>query len=256
MCLQRMAFLVDGRRNVREQCFEERAQIVGQVVRGRSCATCSGVAIDDRELDLGLVGIEIEEQLVDLVDHRLDSRIGPVDLVDDEDHGQSSFECLAQDEPRLRQRALARVDEQQHAVHHGECALDLPAEIGVSGRVDDVDLDVAETNRRVLGQDRDALLTLEIHRVEDSFGDVLVRPERSGLPEHRVHEGRLAVVDVGDDRDVTEVVSGGHATRVATLRLRGSLPEDHGPDAAKVTNPADRGLERCLRTGEDHGHES
>ena len=38
-------------------------------------------------------------------------------------------------------------------------------------------------------------------------------PERAGLPEHRVDERGLAVVDVGDDRDVAQVVrvgSGGH----------------------------------------------
>jgi len=47
----------------------------------------------------------------------------------------------------------------------------------VSRRVDDVDLDVAEPDSGVLGQDRDALLTFEIHRVEDALGDVLVLPE-------------------------------------------------------------------------------
>ena len=37
--------------------------------------------------------------------------------------------------------------------------------------------------------------------------DVLVLAERAGLPEHRVDERRLAVVDVRDDRDVAEVVA-------------------------------------------------
>ena len=37
----------------------------------------------------------------------------------------------------------------------------------------------------------------------------LVRRERAGLPEHGVDQRGLAVVDVGDDRDVAEVVSGG-----------------------------------------------
>ena len=46
--------------------------------------------------------------------------------------------------------------------------------------------------------------------VEDALGDVLVLSERSGLPEHRVDEGRFAVVDVGDDRDVPEVLAGRH----------------------------------------------
>ena len=39
-------------------------------------------------------------------------------------------------------------------------------------------------------------------------GDVLVVAERARLPEHRVDERRLAVVDVGDDRDVADVLAG------------------------------------------------
>ena len=108
----------------------------------------AGVAVDDRELDLALVGVEVEEELVDLVDDLVDARVGPVDLVDDEDHRQPRLERLAQDEPRLRQRPLARVDEQQDAVDHPEPPLDLAAEVGVTRRVDDVDLRRRRTGRR------------------------------------------------------------------------------------------------------------
>ena len=62
-----------------------------------------------------------------------------------------------------------------------------------------------QVHRRVLGEDRDALLALEVHRVHDALGDVLVGAEGAGLPEHGVDERRLAVVDVRDDRDVAEV---------------------------------------------------
>ena len=87
---------------------------------------------DDRKLDLALVGVEVEEELVDLVHDLLDPRVGPVDLVDDEDHGQPGLERLAQHEAGLRQRPLARVDEQQHAVDHRQAALDLAAEVRVA----------------------------------------------------------------------------------------------------------------------------
>ena len=71
--------------------------------------------------------------------------------------------------------------------------------------------DVAVADGRVLGEDRDALLALEVHRVEHALVDVLVRAEGAGLPEHGVDERRLAVVDVGDDRDVAEIGAAGHA---------------------------------------------
>ena len=53
------------------------------------------VAVDDRELDVVILGIEIEEERVHLVDHLVDAGVGPVDLVDDEDDGKMAFERLA-----------------------------------------------------------------------------------------------------------------------------------------------------------------
>ena len=90
-------------------------------------------------------------------------------------------------------------------VDHRQPALDLATEVGVARRVDDVQLDVAVADRGVLREDRDALLALEIHRVHDAHGHVLTLPERAGLPQHRVDERRLAVVDVRDYRDVAYV---------------------------------------------------
>src|SRR2546421_10610875 len=96
----------------------------------------------------------------------------------------------------------------------------------MAGRVDDVELDVADPDGRVLGEDRDALLALEVHRVHDALVDVLVLAEGAGLPEERVDERRLAVIDMGDDRDVPEVVAGccelcgGHIPTVAAPTSR------------------------------------
>ena len=154
-----------------------------------------------------LVRVQVQEQLVDLVDDVLHASVGTVDLVHDQDHGQVQLERLPQDEPRLRQRPFAGVDQQEHAVDHGQPAFDLAAEVGVAGRVHDVDLQVAVTNGRVLRQDRDALLTLQVHGVHDPNVHVLVLAERPGLPEHGVHERGLAVVDVGHDGDVADVVA-------------------------------------------------
>ena len=42
-----------------------------------------------------------------------------------------------------------------------------------------------------------------------AFDEVLVGAEGARLPEHRVDERRLAVVDVRDDREVAQVVAAG-----------------------------------------------
>jgi hypothetical protein len=163
------------------------------------------VRVDDGEVDLALVGVEVEEEVVHLVDDLGDARVRAVDLVDHEDHGQAALQGLAQDEARLRQRPLGCVDQEQHAVDHGQAALHLSAEVGMARRVDDVELHVAVADGRVLGQDRDALLALEVARVHDALVHVLVGAEGAGLPEHGVDEGGLPVVDVGDDGDVSEI---------------------------------------------------
>jgi hypothetical protein len=77
----------------------------------------------------------------------------------------------------------------------------------VAGRVHDVDVDVLVVHGRVLGHDRDALLPLEIHGVHHPLGHGLVLAEEARLPEHGVHESRLAMVHVGDDGDVTNGVA-------------------------------------------------
>ncbi len=74
----------------------------------RLCADPAGpgVGVEDGEVDLVLVGVEVEEQLLDLVHDFGDAGVGPVDLVDDEHDGEPGLQRLAQDEAGLGQGAL------------------------------------------------------------------------------------------------------------------------------------------------------
>ena len=118
---------------------------------------------------------------------------------------------LAQHEAGLRQRPLGRVDQQQHPVDHRQPALHLAAEVGVAGGVDDVDhgdaaVGVMPVHRGVLGQDRDAFFAFQVAGVHHPLDCVVAAlRQRAGLPQHRVDQRRLAVVDVRDDRDVPEL---------------------------------------------------
>ena len=168
--LQRMPLLVPGAGTVVEGA-PRRAAPGRRPARSGSRVALPGsrVAVEDRELDLMVLGVQVQEQLVHLVDDLGDASVRPVDLVHDQDHRQVRLERLAQDEARLRQRALAGVDSQEHAVDHRQAALDLPAEVGVDRGVDDVDLRVAVANGGVLREDRDALLAFEVDGVHDAF---------------------------------------------------------------------------------------
>ena len=66
-------------------------------------------------------------------------------------------------------------------------------------------------HRRVLREDRDPLLAFQVHRVQDPVADVLVLSESARLPQHRVDERRLPVIDMRDDGDVAKVSTCGHA---------------------------------------------
>ena len=114
------------------------------------------------------------------------------------------FERLGDHELGLRQRALGGIHQHQRAVHHVEDALDLAAEIGVAGRVDDVDARVLPQDRRGLGQDGDAALALEIVGIHRALGDPLVLAEGAGLLQQAVDQRGLAMVDMGDDGDVAK----------------------------------------------------
>src|SRR2546422_1016479 len=160
------------------------------------------VRVEDGELELVLGRVEVDEEVVHLVEDLGRPRVAAIDLVDDDDGREPGLEGLLQHEPGLRQRPLRGVHEEEHAVHERERPLDLRAEVGVAGRVHDVDVDASIRDGRVLGHDRDALLALEVDRVHDALGDRLVLAEEPGLPEHGCHGGCLALGDVGGARAV------------------------------------------------------
>ena len=189
------------RRDVFEDRVEQRPQIARLGVGiPRDVAQPAG-AVEDLELEVVLFGREREEEIVDFLLDLLRPRVGAVDLVDEHDRPLAAFEGLLQDEPRLRQRTLGGVDEEQHSFDHRQDALDLGTEVPVARRVHDVDDDVLVVDGRVLGEDRDASLLLELARVHDELVDVLADAERPALLEQRVDERGLPVVDVRDDGD-------------------------------------------------------
>ena len=86
-------------------------------------------------------------------------------------------------------------------------AFDLTAEIGVAGRVDEIDAHALVGDLRRFGEDRDAAFAFLVVRVHDAVDDLLVSGKCAGTPKKRVDEGGFTVVDV---RDESNVATGGH----------------------------------------------
>ena len=117
----------------------------------------------------------------------------------------TQLQRLLQHEAGLRHGALRRIDEQQNAVDHLEDTLDLAAEIGVARGIDDVDFRSLIMHGGILGQNGNAALTLQIARVHHAVHHGLVLAVDAALLEHFIDQRRLAMVNVRDDGDISNV---------------------------------------------------
>ena len=232
---------MDRRRRVRDEQVEERSQVGAGTCQVEGRGPGPGVRVDDRELDLLRVRAEVHEELVDHVDDLRGPGVAAIDLVDRDDDRQSSQHRLREHVAGLRQGALRSVDEEQDRVDHQQAALDLAAEVGMARRVHDVQAHVAVHDAGLLGHDRDAALALEVHGIHDAIRHDLVDAEDPRLAEHRVDERRLAVVDVGDDREVADVQAdsgGGGGGRGGRRGARHGRPRSsHAPGIVAESSP-------------------
>ena len=165
--------------------------------------------------------------------HRLFDRLlraqnvgrGQIDLVDDGNDFEAVIDGQVGVGQRLRLHALAGVHHQQRALARGQRPRNLVAEVHVARRVDQVELVGVAVVRLVhhahgVGLDGDAALPLQVHVVQD-LGLHLAPGHRAGQFQQPVAQRRLAVVDVGDDREVAkEAGVHGRAFRRKGLGIR------------------------------------
>ena len=135
------------------------------------------------------------------------TRVGPIDLVDADYRRQAGIKGLLQHETGLRQRPFGGVDEQHDAIDHGEGPFDLAAEVGVSRRVDDIDFHAVVNDRGVLGENGDPAFAFQVEGIHDAFGDLFIAAEDPTLMQHGIKQGGLAVIDVGNDGDVADIIA-------------------------------------------------
>lgn len=164
---------------------------------------------------------ESQQQIGGFGDDLLDAGVGTVHLVDAQDHRQLGLKGLAQHEAGLRQRAFGGVHEQDDAVDHRDAALDLAAEVGVAGGVDDVERDALGVtvlggqragvlHGRVLGEDGDALLAFQIVGVHHAIRHFLTLGEHMRLLKHRIDQRGLAVIDVSHNCHIPDIAANRH----------------------------------------------
>ena len=129
---------------------------------------------------------------------------------------------------RLCLHALAGINHQDRALTGGQRAADFIGEVDVAGSIDEVQLVGLTVLRRVVQGhavrlDGDAALTLQVHGVQDLGFHLAVGQAATDLDE-AVGQGRLAMIDVGDDgkiADMTQVTHGSTLEKAA-----GRLPAE------------------------------
>ena len=136
------------------------------------------------------------------------SALGQIDFVDDRNDLEPVVDGDVGVGQRLRFHALRRIDHQQRAFARRQRTRDFIAEIDVAGGVDEVELVGLAVGRRIHHADRvrldgDAALALEIHRIQH-LGLHLARRQRAGELQQTVGEGALPMVNMGDNREISD----------------------------------------------------
>ena len=150
-------------RNLFQDGIEERDDIGSRLVDIERGDPFDGRCVDNGEIELFVRGPQMDEEVEGAVDHIVDDRVRPIDLVDDDDGLVSERQSFPQHERRLRHGAFFRIDQNQHAIHHAEGAFHLTAEIGMARRIHNIDLHAVVDDAGVFRTDRDPALPLLIH---------------------------------------------------------------------------------------------
>ncbi len=150
-------------------------------------------------------------------DHVLDFRLGivrvglrQIHFVEHRHHFHSEVQRGVAVGDGLRFHALAGIDHEQRTLACGQRARHLVRKVHVAGRVDQievVDLSVARFVAQCggLGLDGYPTLFFEIHRVEHLLFHLPIR-EAAATLDQAVCERRFAMIDVRDDRKVSDVI--------------------------------------------------
>jgi len=174
----------------------------------------------DNDVD-GLDGTR--ERLVQILLGNLKLEKSTVDLVDNDDGFDTLTESLTQDSLGLDAHTLNGVDDDESTVSDTEGSSDLRREINVTGGVDEIDQEVLAVG--LLANDiLDILGVVEVTVQRDSgrldgnttllligtsIGGTSITSLRggddTGLGEKGVGQGRLAVIDVGNNGHVTDI---------------------------------------------------
>ena len=114
---------------------------------------------------------------------------------------------LLKNKSRLRHGTFSRVDKKDNTIYHLEYTLNLAAEVRMSRGVDDVYLDALIMHGCILCKYCNSAFAFKSVRVHYTLFRCLIFAVNTTLLEHFVNKGRLAVVNVCDYRNISQIFS-------------------------------------------------
>ena len=150
------------------------------------------------------------DHILDFLAHPVRIGAGQVDFINDRNDLQSRIHRQIGVGQGLGLNALRGVHHQNSSLAGGQRAGDLIVEVHMAGGVDEIEnivlAVVGVVNQRYrMSLDGNAPLTLQIHVVQKLVGHI-PQGNRLGLFQNPVRQGGFAVVDVGDNAEVSNLL--------------------------------------------------
>ena len=201
--LQRRRFISLRGGDVFQDGVEKRSEIRARFIRRIGGGAGAPGAPQHGAVELLIGCVQLQQQLQNLISNLVKACVGLIDFVYDDDHGVVQLQRSLQNKARLRHGALGCIHQQNNAVDHFQNALYLAAEIGMARGVNDIDFGSLIVHGGVFGKDGDASFPLQSVAVHHALFGCLIFPVNAALLQHFVNQRCFAVVDMGDDRNVS-----------------------------------------------------
>ena len=82
--------------------------------------------------------------------------------------------------------------------------LNLTAEVGVTGGIDDINQGVLVVNGGILGKNGNAPLPFQVVGVHDTVRNLFPFAKNTGLLQQSIYQRGFTVIDVGDNRNIAD----------------------------------------------------
>ena len=205
--LQTCVNFAHGCGDFRQNCIQKRLHVGGFFAQAFACPTLLCRCVDGFEIKLFVRCAQFNEKFHYLLLQFFFHKLALVYFVNNNKHLFAKAKRLFQHVPCLWHATFNGINKKQHAVYHGQNAFHFPTEIGVAGGVDNVDFGALVVHGCVFCKNGNSPFTFDVVTVHHTVLNNFVCAENAVLLEQLVNHGGFAVVYVGNNCNVSDVLS-------------------------------------------------